>query len=291
MVEKTVVQQRSSTLEFSSNGTVQTADGRTIDFSMGLSVARSENLVVSNRATMLLDPIVLSFDDGFNTLSDSTFSFDINGDGNEEEISSLSSGSGFLALDKNGDGVINDGTELFGPETGHGYDELMAYDVDGNMWIDENDPIFSELKVWMGAGTEDAKLVSLKEAGVGALFLGSTDTNFEMRNSAGELLGNIERTGLFLMEDGEPRSMQEVDFNIGLGENSVEAGSTATGEELESGNGWSDPVKLALRQAIETLKILLEKRSEDTVNNGYFTLLATREERLEEKFWSWQQVV
>ncbi len=29
--------------------------------------------------------------------------------------------SGFLAFDKNADGMINDGSELFGPESGNGF--------------------------------------------------------------------------------------------------------------------------------------------------------------------------
>lgn len=48
-------------------------------------------------------------------------------------------GGVFLALDKNGDSVINDGKELFGAATGQGFKELAIYDSDKNYWIDEND--------------------------------------------------------------------------------------------------------------------------------------------------------
>lgn len=58
-------------------------------------------------------------------------------DGKQEEISKLNAGCGYLALDKNGDGVINDGNELFGVKTGDGFYELSKYDSDLNGWIDE----------------------------------------------------------------------------------------------------------------------------------------------------------
>lgn len=53
-----------------------------------------------------------------------------------------------MALDVNYDGIINDGRELFGPRTGNGFLELAEFDIDGNNWIDENDPIFEKLRIW-----------------------------------------------------------------------------------------------------------------------------------------------
>ena len=61
-------------------------------------------------------------------------------DGRKDNISFVQPGSGFLAVDKNNDGKINNGKELFGPNTGNGFDELAKYDSDGNQWIDESDP-------------------------------------------------------------------------------------------------------------------------------------------------------
>lgn len=78
---------------------------------------------------------------------------DLDADGMEDQISFVLPGSGFLALDLNGDGRINDGRELFGPETGDGFAELARYDEDGNQWIDENDPVFERLRIW----TKDAE--------------------------------------------------------------------------------------------------------------------------------------
>lgn len=42
------------------------------------------------------------------------FKFDLNADGQNEDINFATNGSGYLALDRNGDGRINNGSELFG---------------------------------------------------------------------------------------------------------------------------------------------------------------------------------
>lgn len=44
--------------------------------------------------------------------------------------------------------LVNNGSELFGPTNGNGFQELAEYDKDGNGWIDENDEIFGSLKIW-----------------------------------------------------------------------------------------------------------------------------------------------
>ena len=91
--------------------------------------------------------------------------------------------SGFLALDKNSDGIINDGSELFGTKTGNGFSELAEYDSDGNGWIDENDEVYDQLKVWVKDENGKDTLLSLKEANVGAICLGSSKTTFHVTES------------------------------------------------------------------------------------------------------------
>ncbi len=127
--------------------------------------------------------------------------------------SKLGAGSGFLALDKNGDGIINDGSELFGALTGNGFAELAKYDQDGNGWIDEADEIFNKLLIWQKDEQGNDVLRGLGAAGVGAIYLGSANTNFSL-NSATDNHTNavIRQTGMFLYENGESGTMQQVDF-------------------------------------------------------------------------------
>ncbi len=276
----------SSSLEFSSCGKVQTEDGRTIDFSLELSAY--EEAEAQQIEYGFTDPLTLAVGDSVPSLSDAVFAFDLDGDGRKENISSLSSGSGFLALDKNDDGVINNGSELFGPQQGSGYGELGEYDLDGNLWIDENDPIFSQLKIWVGAGSKDARLVSLKEAGVGALSLASVGTAFDMRGKNGELLGRMEHSGLYLKENGEVKSMAEIDLAHHA---PTEEEDIFTLLQPEQQEGEDDPLLQALRAAIVRLEALLAGRRKEAIafDNDHLVTTIQQEVSLKSKFWQWQQ--
>jgi len=95
-----------------------------------------------------VDPLVLNFEGNRAELTGAKFAFDLDQDGEQEHISFVGSGSGILVLDRNKDGIVNDGSELFGPSTGNGFNELASLDGDENGWIDENDAAYQDLSVW-----------------------------------------------------------------------------------------------------------------------------------------------
>ena len=158
------------------------------------------------------DPLVINFDGDTAELSDQKFFFDIDGDGVDDKISGLGSGSGYLALDKNGDGVINNGKELFGPESGNGFGDLAAYDDDGNGWIDENDAVWSKLKIWCKNPDGTDSLYTLADKGVGAICLQSVGTDFALNDAANNTNGYIRRSGIFLYENGDVGTVQHLDL-------------------------------------------------------------------------------
>lgn len=133
-------------------------------------------------------------------------------DGNPEEIQAPAWGTGFLALDKNKNGIINDGYELFGPSTGDGFAELAAYDLDKNFWIDENDAVFDDLSLYGMDENGEMHLTRIKDAGMGAIYLAGVDTAFDMKNKDNELLARIKRSSIALNEDGSVSSVQEADW-------------------------------------------------------------------------------
>ena len=134
--------------------------------------------------------------------------------GTADQISFAGSGSGFLALDKNSDGKINDGNELFGPQSGNGFSELGKYDSDNNGWIDENDSIFNNLRIWTKDSEGNDKLFALGEKGIGAIYLGNIDTNFKMKNQDNDSQGEIQSTGIFVKENGSVGTVQHIDLTI-----------------------------------------------------------------------------
>ncbi|MCL2523511.1 MAG: VCBS repeat-containing protein [Betaproteobacteria bacterium] len=202
---------------FSASGTVKTADGREINFQLELSMSRSyyEESNISLRlgaANKAVDPLVLNFSGAAAELTNQRFAFDLNADGTMEWINFVAPGSGFLVFDRNGDGVINDGSELFGPSTNDGFAELAALDDDGNGWIDENDAAFSQLQIWSRDADGNDRLQSLAEAGVGAIFLGRVATPFDIKTTGNEMLGQVRDTGIFLQENGIVGTIQKIDL-------------------------------------------------------------------------------
>lgn len=205
------------TTTFASTGTAITSDGRKLDFDVSFTMSRSfaEEYATSDfmqYEQVLTDPLVINLDSNPTSLSGQHFYFDLDCDGKKEEISSLGAGSGFLAYDKNNDGIINDGSELFGTRSGNGFYDLTAYDADGNGWIDEADAIYEHLKVWYKDENGNDKLISLKEADVGAIYLGSEKTQFSLTGSQNELNGMVRSTGIFLRESGGSGTISQIDL-------------------------------------------------------------------------------
>lgn len=200
---------------FNAAGRVETEDGRSIDFNIELAMSRSymeyNSISIPAVNNALTDPLVINTQGGLPEISDQKFLFDLDADGTEEEISMLGSGTGFLALDKNNDGIINDGNELFGTKSGNGFKDLEQYDSDGNGWIDENDPVFSKLKVWYKNEEGHDILLDLKSADVGAIYLGNQKTNFSLYGMGG-LNGMVRSTGVFLKESGGSGLVQHIDL-------------------------------------------------------------------------------
>lgn len=205
------------TTSFATQGIVRTADGREISFNLDLTMSRSfqeyyeEN--IGGQMPPMTDPLVINLDTQMASLSDQRFEFDIDADGIKDSIPYLQSGSGYLALDKNGDGIIGDGSELFGTSSGDGFRDLARYDSDGNGWIDENDDVFDKLLIWSKDETGKDVLYTLKEAGVGAICLQKAATDFSLNSlKDNQANGKIRSTGIFLYENGNVGSMQQLDL-------------------------------------------------------------------------------
>lgn len=211
------------TTNFSASGIIKTADGKEIQFQCDLSMQRSFYMDNSTEIVMgastdrksLCDPLIINFAGTAAELKNTTFAFDLNADGSAENIQELAAGSAFLVLDKNKDGKINNGNEMFGTQSGDGFADLSVYDEDGNGWIDENDSVYNSLGVWNNSAY-GGKIRSLKEAGIGAIYLQNANTEFSIKDkTTNELQGQIRKTGIFLNEkNGNIGTIQHVDLAI-----------------------------------------------------------------------------
>ncbi len=201
---------------FSAQGIAQTDDGREIKFNVNLNMSRkfTQQIGATHMQPIeLIDPLVINVGDGVTEISDQTFTFDLDADGKEEQIHTLKPGAGFLAYDRNGDGVINDGTELFGAKSGDGFTELSEYDSDMDGWIDEDDEIYEKLLVWCKGEDGKDTLMSLKEADVGAIYLEHADTQFTSQGSDFAVNAQFRQSGIFLREStGDVSMIHQIDM-------------------------------------------------------------------------------
>jgi Ca2+-binding RTX toxin-like protein len=114
------------------------------------------------------DPLVLDLDgDGLESvaLGDQAVYFDTNGDVFGERTAWLSGDDGFLTLDRNGNGRIDDLSEMFGPQTGRGFQDLRLLDSNSDGAITAADRDFARISVWQDrdqdGATDAGELMSL----------------------------------------------------------------------------------------------------------------------------------
>jgi len=210
-------QYESETVSYQATGVVHTADGKTINIDINMHMSREfvSFMNISGDGSALVDPLVINYGGTAASLMGEKFLFDLTMDGNtDNNIAILGEGSGFLAIDWNGDGKINDGSQLFGPSTGCGFNELRKYDKDGNGWIDSGDEIFDKLVVWRRNADGSDTVYTLKELGIGAIFLGDISTEFSFKGDGNETLGVMRSTSFFIKGCGGTGTLSHIDLAL-----------------------------------------------------------------------------
>ncbi|MFH0725391.1 MAG: hypothetical protein V2B19_03390 [Pseudomonadota bacterium] len=201
---------------FSAAGTIKTSDGREIAIEVQLNMSREfheADVAYRVETRPLTDPLVINLSGSAAGLTEKKYAFDINSDGEDEQISFVTPGAGgFLARDRNKDGVINNGSELFGPTQGNGFSELAECDEDGNGWIDERDGVFYDLSIWSKTADGKDQLIAVADTGIGAIYLNATETPFAVTTDNNEKLGQVRRSSVYVNENGSAGVIQQVDL-------------------------------------------------------------------------------
>uniref|UniRef100_UPI0034DFF0FA calcium-binding protein n=1 Tax=Snodgrassella gandavensis TaxID=2946698 RepID=UPI0034DFF0FA len=169
------------------------------------------------------DPLVLDLDgDGIETIAANQFEgamFDHDNDGIRTATGWIKSDDGILVIDRNGDGIINNGSELFGDSTklkngdlaSNGYAVLSEFDSNGDGKVDANDKDFSQLRVWRDLNQDGIsqadELFTLEQVGVKSLNLEHRNTNTSLGNG-----NSLAQTGSFETTDGSVHAMGDVNF-------------------------------------------------------------------------------
>jgi hypothetical protein len=166
-------------------------------------------------------PLILDLDgDGVETLGqDFYIHFDHDKNGFAERTGWVGADDGLLVLDRNGNGRIDNGGELFGNHSGtgpapaNGFAALAEFDSNRDGRIDASDAAFANLRVWKAANsnglTDAGELLTLQQAGVGSLSLSYTT------GSAVDAQGNSHlQLGSYTTTQGETRQMTDVWFSV-----------------------------------------------------------------------------
>ena len=172
------------------------------------------------------DPITVDLDnDGIETTDTAGgVYFDLDGNGTKEKTGWVKADDGFVVMDRDGNGTIDFGRELFGDQTiikspdgsmktaETGFEALSAEDSNKDKVIDSSDENFSKLKVWKDANQDGVsqanELQSLEDAGIKKIHLDYLTVN------ADDGHGNIQtRTSGFEFADGRTGLTGEFLFN------------------------------------------------------------------------------
>ena len=155
-----------------------------LEFRFEISVSAQFTFQELQGEVQQADPIILDINgNGFDlTNYRDGARFDILGNGRAVPSAFVTGGDAFLAIDRNGDGIINSGRELFGDQNGaaDGFEELRKLDGNGDGVIDRHDADFDKLLLWRDNGngrTEPGELVSLRDAGIASISLNYRNVN------------------------------------------------------------------------------------------------------------------
>lgn len=197
--------------QFGASGKVCLADGSERQFDVGYRFERSESVSRTVSRT-LFDPLVVDSLAPRAALAEHGVEFDLDNDGTLERMRLPAAGSSFLFLDRNHNGRADNGSELFGPETGNGFSELARLDGDHNGWIDSADAAFADLRLWQAGDAGQQQVRRLDEAGIGALAITAAATPFQLKEN-GEKVGQMRSSSVWLGETGGAGIIRQVDVS------------------------------------------------------------------------------
>lgn len=167
--------------------------------------------------TNLIDPIVLDLGtEGYSfATAENGVEFDLDSDGQSDTIAWTNGEDGLLAIDLDGSGAIEDGSELFTPTFGGGnfassLDALASLDGNGDGLIDDTDAAFTDLLVWVDENNDGVsqahEITGLADNGIASIALDAANRTIQIDGQ------NVLAEGSFTLESGETRSYVAVDF-------------------------------------------------------------------------------
>lgn len=171
------------------------------------------------KAECVRSPLILDLDgDGVETigLSNGVY-FDHDNNGFAEKTGWAGQDDGLLVIDKNHNGIVDNGSELFGDNSSagatNGFAALSQYDSNHDGMISAKDSQFADLKVWRDRNsngiTDAGELMSLYQAGIKSIATGYTAQDVtDAQGNSHELAGTYTRL------NGSEAKVEDVWFQV-----------------------------------------------------------------------------
>jgi len=187
-----------------------------LSYNFTLSSEQESYSKVEMSAAALKDPIIVQFgSQGLGNIK-GQIEFAINQDNTLDSLPIFSGDVGYLVYDKNNNQQADDGSELFGPQTGQGFAELAQLDSNNNGFIDTEDQQFEQLYLWQPSDDKNitGQWLSLKEAKIQAISLSAINTPFDFYDQQGQIQAQLRQSSFAISEDGLGRGVHQVDVRI-----------------------------------------------------------------------------
>ena len=181
-------------------------------------------------------PLVVDLDgDGIETLGSGVgIYFDHDNNGFSEDTGWVGKDDGLLVRDINGNGQIDNGTELFGNNTllsngekaKNGFEALKELDSNNDNVFDQNDAAWNEVKVWKDGNSngvvDDGELLTMEQAGITGVDLNYVDHNYNGDHSD-EHGNTCKQEGTFTKTDGSTGQISDIWFDRNTADSKYEA--------------------------------------------------------------------
>lgn len=182
------------------------------------------NYTSAEKAAPQRDPLIIDLGEEGIELTDveNGVYFDLDNNGFAEKTAWIGTEDGFLALDINGNGIIDNGGELFGDQfvmhdgniSETGFEALSSLDENYDGIIDENDAVFEKLCVWIDSNhngnTDENELKTLTESGIVSI-----DLNYVSDGTVNVETGTMEAESSFVtLNTGDKKKISEFWFIV-----------------------------------------------------------------------------
>lgn len=233
---------------------------------------------IVDTAEITPSPLIVDLDgDGVETTGiHENIYFDHDGNGFAEKSGWVGKDDGLLVRDINGNGQIDNGTELFGnnsvlssgQKAENGFEALKDLDSNHDGVFDNKDAAWNEVKVWKDSNqnglVEDGELLTLEQANVSGINLGYQDKDIVDENG-----NTIGQTGSFIKGDGSIGDISDIWFDADMADTADRTNVEIPAEikALPNITGFGNVHNLQTAMALDAsgeLKALVEQFAAET---------------------------